>query len=320
MASLAEDISVVMPAHNARPFVERAIHSVLAQTVPFREILVVDDGSSDGTADVVGSFGDRVRCIRQANAGAAAARNRGVREATGAWVAFLDADDWWLPRRLECGLEIIRGHPDLMWAAGAYELLLADGRTISYPQIDDPTACPCYRSGVLADYFAAGCAGFMFSTCAMLIRRDVLLDAGLFDVTLPRGEDMDLWCRIAGSHPRIGYSTEPGFVYNWTNAGSLTHNERGGVEHFVRLLEKHIGKEPSSRPERWTSKERYFQMLIHERLRMYVASGYREGTARLLREYGGWMSTGRRAVGRVSLVVPARVHGVLMAAYRRVSR
>lgn len=98
---LSPAISVVIPAYNAEAFVARAIESVLAQTLPVLEVLVVDDGSRDKTADVVTRCGGPVRLLRQANSGPAAARNHGVREARGEWIAFLDADDAWLTAKLE---------------------------------------------------------------------------------------------------------------------------------------------------------------------------------------------------------------------------
>lgn len=99
--SSSPDISVVIPAYNAEGCVVRAIESVLAQSLPVDEVIVVDDGSRDATAEVAGRFGSPVRVLGQANAGPAAARNHGVREARSEWIAFLDADDEWLPRKLE---------------------------------------------------------------------------------------------------------------------------------------------------------------------------------------------------------------------------
>lgn len=102
------DVSAVIPLFNKRRTIARAIESVLAQTQPPREIVVVDDGSSDGSIDVVEPFKSRgVRVVRQANAGPGAARNRGVSESVGAYVAFLDADDEWRPGHIETGLRLI---------------------------------------------------------------------------------------------------------------------------------------------------------------------------------------------------------------------
>lgn len=98
-------VSVIIPAHNAAPFLKETINSVLNQSRPAFEIIVVDDGSSDNTADVVAPFGTRVTYFKQANAGASVARNRGVEASRGAFIAFLDADDLWTPDKLRVQLE-----------------------------------------------------------------------------------------------------------------------------------------------------------------------------------------------------------------------
>jgi glycosyltransferase involved in cell wall biosynthesis len=101
MSDGAPRISAVIPAYNAASFIRRALQSVLAQTLPAWEIIVVDDGSKDGTADFVAQNFPSVRVFRQQNAGPGAARNHGVREASGEWIGLLDADDMWLPEKLE---------------------------------------------------------------------------------------------------------------------------------------------------------------------------------------------------------------------------
>jgi glycosyltransferase involved in cell wall biosynthesis len=102
-------VSVIIPTYNYGRFLGDAIQSVLDQTLPASEIIVVDDGSTDNTAAVIATFGDRVKYFRQENAGVCAARNRGVAESTGAVIAFLDADDIWEPTILEKGLSIFAG-------------------------------------------------------------------------------------------------------------------------------------------------------------------------------------------------------------------
>ncbi len=113
-------VSAVIPAYNAAKYVERAIESVLAQTRKADEIIVVDDGSTDNTADVVRQFGDKVKFIRQENAGASVARNTGIEAATSEWISFLDADDEWLPEKLKLQTEHLQRNPDLAWTTGNY--------------------------------------------------------------------------------------------------------------------------------------------------------------------------------------------------------
>jgi glycosyltransferase involved in cell wall biosynthesis len=105
-------VSAIIPAYNAQMYLRDAIDSVLSQTCPVLECVVVDDGSSDATADLAEDYGHPVRVVRQANAGVSVARNLGAREAAGEMLAFLDADDRWLPERLERQLEALRVHPN----------------------------------------------------------------------------------------------------------------------------------------------------------------------------------------------------------------
>lgn len=123
--------SVIIPAYNAAGFIARAIDSVLAQTWPAHEIIVVDDGSTDATARMAAQYGDRVRCLRQGNAGVSAARNAGARAATGDWLAFLDADDWYYPDRLKWHAEWIERDGGLDFLTGDYDYRRPDGSRIS---------------------------------------------------------------------------------------------------------------------------------------------------------------------------------------------
>ncbi|MFZ9033203.1 MAG: glycosyltransferase family 2 protein, partial [Anaerohalosphaeraceae bacterium] len=113
-------ISAVIPAYNAEKYIARSINSVLNQTCPVDEIIVVDDGSTDSTAEVIKSYGGKVRYIHQQNAGVSAARNTGIQAATCEWVAFLDADDEWLPEKIERQVENIKNNPHLVRTTGNY--------------------------------------------------------------------------------------------------------------------------------------------------------------------------------------------------------
>src|SRR5262245_20179101 len=104
-------VSVVIPCYNAGRFLKETLESILAQTRPALEVIVVDDGSTDDSAAVAGAFGPPVRVLRQSNQGESVARNRGLDEARGDWVAFLDADDVWAPDKLERQLAAVEGSP-----------------------------------------------------------------------------------------------------------------------------------------------------------------------------------------------------------------
>lgn len=168
-------VSVVIPAYNAERFLADAIRSVQAQDHEPVEIIVVDDGSTDGTGEVARSLG--VRCVRQANSGHAAARNSGVALAQGELVAFLDADDTWEPRKLSRQVACLAAHPELGY-------VVCRTRRTLLPGASRPPGAP-------ADWFQKSQPGIVPS--AALIRRSVLDRVGLFDTSYPHGCDTD-WC------------------------------------------------------------------------------------------------------------------------------
>lgn len=232
-------ISVVIPAFNNERWIGRALDSVRAQTCPPAEILVVDDGSTDQTAAVAAGYGDAVRLIRQANAGASAARNTGIAAASGNWIAFLDADDEWLKEKLERQVQILRRHPDLAWCTGNYfTCLTAAGQRAPY--VTSARARSLLGGQETApDYFRAYPAGLGGNTDMMLIRKSALFEAGLFRIEQKRANDLDLWWRIAYRHPRIGFAVEPLSVYYLDIAGSITKPPASGGL-YVDLIQRHL--------------------------------------------------------------------------------
>jgi len=122
--------SVVIPVYNGERTVGRAIQSVLEQSHPALEVIVVNDGSTDGTGDVLSAFGDRIRVLNMPNRGVSAARNTGVESARGDWLAFLDADDWYFPDRLKCHADLIASEPEIDFVTGDFEYRSDDGRLL----------------------------------------------------------------------------------------------------------------------------------------------------------------------------------------------
>lgn len=192
----APAVSVVVPAYNAAACIGRALDSVLAQSWADHELLVVDDGSSDGTAAMLAVYGDRVHVLTQANAGPAAARNLGLRQARGRYIAFLDADDWWLPAKLSRQVELLEQRPEIGFCSTATRVVTQDGA----PAADWP--CSCDGAPLLETLFVRS-AAVSGSTSGVLARRELLLEAGGFDASLRGFEDPDLWIRLAA---RAGYA------------------------------------------------------------------------------------------------------------------
>lgn len=181
-------VSVVVPTHNRAARLEKAIRSALGQTVGDLEILVVDDGSSDGTPDVIGRLSERdarVRAIRlSAGSGAAAARNAGIRAATGEFLAFLDDDDEWASEKVEEQIGYLRAHPDVGLVSCNF-LVVGEGRPALHRGPERFTAAALLWANVLM-----GCSFVM-------LRRPSFSFEPNFDESLVTAEDWDLWLRCS---------------------------------------------------------------------------------------------------------------------------
>jgi glycosyltransferase involved in cell wall biosynthesis len=192
------NISAIIPTYNRRALVSRAIESVLAQTVPVNEIIVVDDGSTDGTAEAVQSqFGPRVMVLRQANGGVSAARNHGIHAARGEWIAFLDSDDSWLPTKIALQLQALAACGD---ACGmCFTDSIYDGDADKKVSVFQETGIQsAARFGTIADplaFLASGWNPFIAPT--LLLRRSLLCEGRGFDEALFIGEDHDLIFRLS---------------------------------------------------------------------------------------------------------------------------
>jgi glycosyltransferase involved in cell wall biosynthesis len=189
-ASIPGLVSVVIPAYNAGWCVGRALDSVLAQSHTRIEVLVIDDGSTDDTASVARSYGDPVRLLQQPNGGLSSARNLGIRHARGEWIAYLDADDWWLPEKLARQIELLRRQPDVGFCSSATRVEDPEGRLIG------SWSCPKIARSPLQSIFLTN-AAVAGSGSAVLVRSEIQRRAGYFDESLPSLEDIDMWMRLA---------------------------------------------------------------------------------------------------------------------------
>jgi hypothetical protein len=183
------EVAVVIPAYNAGSCLVRAIDSIFAQTYPKFRIHVIDDGSTDDTASVLASYSDRIVSVRQTQAGQAAARNHGIRLTNSPYVAFLDADDEWLPTKLERQIEAMNRDSRI-------GLVYSDCSTSGngpmagshFARVGTPP------SGRVFEQFLLSCNVF---TPTAMVRRECLEDVGVFNESLAVGEDYNLWLRIA---------------------------------------------------------------------------------------------------------------------------
>lgn len=200
-----EQISVIIPLFNKRAEVGAAIASVLTQSVAPLEIVVVDDGSTDGSAEVVEAFtSPSVRLIRQPNGGVSAARNRAIREARGEWVALLDADDEWRPEFLERVSLLSLEYPECRAYGTGFDIRDGQGRLT---RGDTPA-----RRGTV-DYFAEAMRRYVLIPSATVLHRQTLLALGGFPEGMRLGEDQYLWTRLARTSA-VGFLPEALVVYS----------------------------------------------------------------------------------------------------------
>jgi len=190
MTDTPPKVSVVIPAYNAAWSVGRAIESVLAQGFRDFELIVVDDGSTDSTAAVLSHFGDELRVLSKTNGGLSSARNAGIQASRGSYVAFLDADDWWLPDKLERQVALMRSRPELAFCSTAARIEGPNGESLGEWRCGGDTGA-ALEAIFAVNAFVAG------SGSAVFARRDALDRAGGFDESLHSLEDIDMWMRLA---------------------------------------------------------------------------------------------------------------------------
>lgn len=184
-------VSVIIPCYNQGQFLAEAIDSVLAQTYPHVEIIVVNDGSTDNTVDVAASYGDKIKYIWQENSGVSVARNRGILESRGDYLQFLDADDLITPLKLSQQLEAFFMYPEV-------GVVYSEGRYIDDTGVDQGPVALNHGSGWV---FHRMLSLDQTVIHAPLLRRQYVAAAGLFDASLPAAEDADFWVRMAQQVP-----------------------------------------------------------------------------------------------------------------------
>jgi Glycosyltransferases involved in cell wall biogenesis len=238
-------IAVVIPAYNAAVSLPRALDSVLAQTHAAHQIIVVDDGSTDATADIMQPYlaNPRVRYQRQTNAGPSAARNAGVALASADWVAFLDADDWYYPTRLARHAQMIAADPTLDFLVGNFDYRDSQGGFMHTSM----SACAFGREllmqageqgdSVIADAALGRFMAEQFSDTRMLtLPRKAFLELGGFPLDLKICEDVVFMLRLCAQSTRAGVVCEAGAVYSVHDAGLIRSDRLRAQTETLRAL------------------------------------------------------------------------------------
>lgn len=232
-SSPRETVSVVVPVYNGAAYVSSALDSVLSQSHPPIECIVVDDGSTDGTPQVLSSYGDRVQVLSLSNGGVSRARNAGARVATGRWLSFLDADDLWLPGRLERQLCTLADRSEVSLAYCG--LMRVDEMLRPLGRMGVPSAAMALSNTLLLEPPPVSAAQ------ACLVDRDAFWEIGGFDESMSTSADADLVVRLASRYAvsaldedLVLYRVHPGQM-----SGDLAAMERD----MLRLHEKAFGSD-----------------------------------------------------------------------------
>jgi len=232
-------ISIIIPLYNKRDSIARALISVLNQTYTNYEIIVINDGSTDGSAHIAeqilvdSSLPTESFCVySQANSGVSAARNQGVKLAEGEWVAFLDADDEWVTDYLEAQNSLIEDYPESTITGLAHKKAWINSKnhnTIVSPDFQ-------YR-GLLPSNWSLGCP---FWTGCVMVKREALINLkdGMFDEKLSYGEDLDVWMRLM-YYGVAAFDSKVGAIYYQDAENKLTSGHMPLREHIPSLVDKY---------------------------------------------------------------------------------
>jgi glycosyltransferase involved in cell wall biosynthesis len=221
-------VSIIIPTHNCASYICEAIDSVFSQSYQDFEIIVVDDESVDNTKNILSRYNGKIRYFYKENKGPSAARNLGIREASGKYIALLDADDLWFSSHLESKLNILEQNSGIGLAYGKLQVLENNIVTGFKPSM------PAF---VIKDFWD----GASVTTSSVVVRRECFAKAGLFDERLKAVEDIDMWIRIMKAGFKVEYVPEISGTYRVINPNSLTKNLIGFHQNYVYFHKKHLG-------------------------------------------------------------------------------
>jgi glycosyltransferase involved in cell wall biosynthesis len=239
-------VSVIIPAFNQARYLAGALQSVLDQSYRDLEIIVIDDGSTDETWSMAQRFGDAIHYIRQNNQGLPSARNRGIRQAQGKYIALLDSDDEWLPQFLESMLSLAARQPEA-------DVYYCNARCVDEQGQELPQLAGGYLMQPQAMYAALLRANFLIPS-AVLLRRDAIVEAGLFDQAMINGcEDWDLWLRLLPTHMFVG--TMACLVRYRLHGDNFSNDLIKMQQAMLAVTEKHFGSD-DGQWRIWTAEKR----------------------------------------------------------------
>jgi glycosyltransferase involved in cell wall biosynthesis len=292
-------ISVIIPTYNRKTVLPRAIDSVLAQKGADFELIIVDDGSTDDTEDIVrrtrtSHLGIRkndkpnesrvsspqFRFFRsEKNNGPAAARNLGIKEAKGEWIAFLDSDDEWKPGKLKAQLEFFEKNPDHL-ICQTEEIWVRNGTRVN----------PMKKHKKSGGWIFEKCLPLcVVSPSAVMMHRKLLNEVGLFDESLPACEDYDLWLRVAAKHP-VGLIEKP-YLIKYGGHADQRSREFPAMDRFrIRSLAKILSQNILTPEQTFAARQ-----MLEEKSRIFIAGALKRGKEKEAEEIASLMRPGPQA-------------------------
>jgi len=230
-------VSVIIPTYNRADLILEALDSVFAQTYTDFEIIVVDDGSTDNTNEILLPFSDKgkLKYIRQSNQGASVARNRGIAEAKGNFIAFLDSDDLFEPLKLDLQMKYYQAHPEMGLVHSGFTKFDNHGNELGYRDTS-------WFSGIVYPQILLYWTTLM-AMDTVIVPRKVFDSVGLFDANLVHGEDLDMWRRIARKYP-LGFVNQS-LARIRVHEGNISRENLNAAVGLTKYLEKAFEDDPS---------------------------------------------------------------------------
>ncbi len=253
-------ITVIIPTFNRGWIVEEAIKSVLAQDYPNFELFIVDDGSTDDTKAILSRYVNDIVVLNQKNKGVSAARNKGITESSEKYIAFLDSDDLWLPEKLSCQIDFFKQNPEAM-ICQTNEIWIRNGVRVNPKKVHKKPSGMIFKPSLLR---------CLVSPSAVMMRRELFENVGLFDEQLPACEDYDLWLRVSQSYP-VSLIDIPLVVKRGGHPDQLS--KEPGLDRFrINALVKMLNKNSLTADQRRAAVD-----ILQKKCRIYAAGCLKRG-------------------------------------------
>ena len=262
-------ISVIVPTYNRVHQLPRALDSILCQSCSPKEIIVVDDGSTDETSALMTSEYPEIVFIQQQNTGVSSARNVGIKRASGDWIAFLDSDDEWLPKKLEIQMKALYKNPEIK-ICHTNEIWIRNGKRVN----------PKKKHEKFGGWIFQKCLPLCcISPSSVIIHKSIFKEIGLFDYSLPVCEDYDLWLRITARNPVL-YIEEP-FLIKYGGHEDQLSKKYWGMDRFrIKSLEKIISSRVLSDLDENAAKK-----MLMEKIYIFIQGAQKRGNIKEVKKF-----------------------------------